>query len=62
MRVISVVIVKLIFDFNSATVFGQGNMVLIFHFFGWVTSSALVHLGYIFLIHLAVMLSLLLSI
>ena len=31
---ISVVIVKLIFDFNSATVFGQGNMVLIFHFLG----------------------------
>ena len=29
---ISVVIVKLIFDFNSATVFGQGNMVLICHF------------------------------
>ena len=36
-----------LFDFISATVFGQGNMVLIFHFFGWVASSALVHLRYI---------------
>ena len=59
---ISVVIVKLIFDFNSATVFGQGNMVFIFHFLGGLRSSALVHLGYTFLIHLPVMLSLLLSI
>ena len=26
----------LLFDFISATVFGQGNMVFIFHFFGGV--------------------------
>ena len=40
----------LLFDFISATVFGRGNIVLSFHIFfnlGWVTSSALVHLGYI---------------
>ena len=36
----------LLYDFISATVFGQGNMVL-FNLFGWVTSSPLVHLGYI---------------
>ena len=48
----------LLFDFISANaVFGLGNMVLIFQFFGWVTSSALLHLRY-----LDVMLSMLLSI
>ena len=37
----------LLFDFISATVFGEENMVLIFQFFGWVSSSALLHLGYV---------------
>ena len=38
----------LVFYFISVNVFGQGNIGLIFHFWGrWVTSSALVHLGYI---------------
>ena len=38
----------LLFDFISVTVFDWGNMVLFFQFFfGWVTNSALVHLGYI---------------
>ena len=56
--------IDLLFEFISATVFGQGNMVFIF--FGWVTNSGLVHLGYISypfrFVHLAVMLSVLLSI
>ena len=38
----------LLFDFISATVFGQGNMVVIFQlFFEGVSSSPLKHLGYI---------------
>ena len=52
----------LLYDFISATVFGQGNMVLTFQFF-WVgyefTSGAF---RIYFFIHLAVMLSMLLSI
>ena len=53
----------LLYDFISATVFGQGNIVLTFQFFwvGYEFSSGAFRI-YIFLIHLAVMLSMSLSI